>query len=439
MVATNDASGLPPVDLYRIGDAYFVADGHHRVSVARENEASSIQAYVTEIRSDVPLEPDIREEELILKAEYADFLSRTLINKLRPEAKVTVSEAGQYGKMLEHIDVHKYFMGIDYSREISDDEAVGHWYDSVYLPVVLIIRELELLRDFPHRTEADLYLWISKHRSEIGAAIGWDVDYSAAAIDLVEQQSTGFRRLISRLGRKVIDVVSADDLPQKKTSKSMVIRDRSVDQGLFADILVPISGEESGWIAVDQAVAIASREGGRILGLHITGDAAYRDSPQADEIRNEFSRRCDEAGIPNTFSVAQGPVAQTICDRAQWCDLVIIRLLYPPGPSAISRYSSGLAKMIRGCSRPILAIPDDVSELRKPMLVVDNNPRDKAAKLIAAYISSQWQLPVGVLIGDEGGDLSDDELENILGDLEDYGFAAGMTGVTDRSAEAILL
>ena len=43
-VAMTGLSGTPPVDLYRIGDAYFVRDGNHRVSVARQLGAKFIQA-----------------------------------------------------------------------------------------------------------------------------------------------------------------------------------------------------------------------------------------------------------------------------------------------------------------------------------------------------------------------------------------------------------
>lgn len=38
---------LPPVELHRIGDVYFVDDGHHRVSVARMNGYEGVEAYVT--------------------------------------------------------------------------------------------------------------------------------------------------------------------------------------------------------------------------------------------------------------------------------------------------------------------------------------------------------------------------------------------------------
>ena len=39
---------LPPVELYKIGDAYFVLDGHHRVSVARYHDVPTVEAAVAE-------------------------------------------------------------------------------------------------------------------------------------------------------------------------------------------------------------------------------------------------------------------------------------------------------------------------------------------------------------------------------------------------------
>ena len=54
----NSLVGLPAVELYKIGDAYFVRDGNHRVSVARANDVSHIEAYVTEYQTDIPLTAD---------------------------------------------------------------------------------------------------------------------------------------------------------------------------------------------------------------------------------------------------------------------------------------------------------------------------------------------------------------------------------------------
>ncbi len=41
--------GLPPIEVYQVGDVYYVRDGNHRVSVARTMGFDTIQAYVTEV------------------------------------------------------------------------------------------------------------------------------------------------------------------------------------------------------------------------------------------------------------------------------------------------------------------------------------------------------------------------------------------------------
>jgi ParB-like chromosome segregation protein Spo0J len=52
MEAAMAALDLPPIRAYRVGDIYFVADGHHRVSVARLRGQDHIVAAVI----DVPVE-----------------------------------------------------------------------------------------------------------------------------------------------------------------------------------------------------------------------------------------------------------------------------------------------------------------------------------------------------------------------------------------------
>jgi hypothetical protein len=47
-VAAVSGVTLPPVELYKVGDCYFVKDGNHRVSVARYLGAEFVDAEVTE-------------------------------------------------------------------------------------------------------------------------------------------------------------------------------------------------------------------------------------------------------------------------------------------------------------------------------------------------------------------------------------------------------
>lgn len=46
--AFRDGVLLPPVSLQKLGDNYYVKDGHHRISVARHHGATFIDAEVTE-------------------------------------------------------------------------------------------------------------------------------------------------------------------------------------------------------------------------------------------------------------------------------------------------------------------------------------------------------------------------------------------------------
>ena len=104
-------TGVPPIDVYQIGDSYFVMDGNHRVSVARQMGATYIEAYVTECRTRVPLSPDDDPNDLIVKAEYADFLENTKLDQIRPEVDLQVTTPGQYWELETHIEAHRFFDG----------------------------------------------------------------------------------------------------------------------------------------------------------------------------------------------------------------------------------------------------------------------------------------------------------------------------------------
>ena len=47
--AQRRGEAMPPVSLFKVGDLYFVRDGHHRVSVAKSQGRDDIDAYVTEV------------------------------------------------------------------------------------------------------------------------------------------------------------------------------------------------------------------------------------------------------------------------------------------------------------------------------------------------------------------------------------------------------
>ncbi len=154
--------GLDAVELYQVGEAYFVVDGHHRVSVARRMGTTTIEAHVTECLTAVHLEPDASIEQVILDGALADFIAVTGLDPAGAE-EYRVSEAGGYQRLLDHITVHRYFRGIDLFREFAWEEAVASWRDLVFRPMIVMVRESGVLEDFPGRTAADLYLFTMDH------------------------------------------------------------------------------------------------------------------------------------------------------------------------------------------------------------------------------------------------------------------------------------
>lgn len=207
--AHQQAEVLPPVELYKISDVYFVRDGNHRVSVARQQGQDYIDAYVTELLVDVPLTPDLSLRHLLLKEEYSDFLTWTDLQVLRPDQRIEFSELGGYLELVRHINAHRYYLGQQQEEAIDRDMAVTSWYDNVYLPIVREIRTHQLLSYFPGRTEADLYRWIIEHRWYMRERMGSDPGPAQAALSYTQQfGQKGLIALVSELARGLLRGIS---------------------------------------------------------------------------------------------------------------------------------------------------------------------------------------------------------------------------------------
>ncbi len=154
---------LPAIEVYKIGSFYFVKDGNHRVSVARRKGQAYIDANVIEVDVGVPINTEADIDDLIRLQEKTDFYLHTHLLDLRPDADIELTLPAGYPKLLEHINVHRWFMGEKCKSPVKYADAVAHWYDKVYLPLVKIIDQEKTLNKFPGRTEADLYLWIIEH------------------------------------------------------------------------------------------------------------------------------------------------------------------------------------------------------------------------------------------------------------------------------------
>ena len=422
------STGVPPISVYKIGDAYFVRDGNHRVSVARQLGNKTIDAYVTEVRTRVSLNPEDDPAEIILKERYANFLEKTNLDDIRPGADLKMTWPGFYSLLLEHIDAHRYFLGLDWQRDVSYAEAVGNWYDEVYLPVVALLYERGLFKDFPGRTEADLYALLADYRRELEQQLGWGLDAQTAVTSLVGSKSPKPENVLSRVAGRIIGSVIPNEL--EAGPRPGIWREERLEplvpSAIFNDILVAVDGDADHWQALDHALTLAVHNNGRLLGVmvarpdtELTADEQSQQGARTQQVEAEFYRRCAAHQVRCEFAVDWGQVANALLRRSIWADLVIFGMSHPPGETPAGRLRSGLTPLLQRCSRPILAVPVEAnSQMDRMLLAYDGSPKAREALFIATYRAARYgfSLVVVVLLNERVAADTADEARQYLAD-----------------------
>jgi hypothetical protein len=171
-IATAQRRGqaMPPIDVYRIGEVHFVKDGHHRVSVARALGYKDIDAYVTEVITEVGAERAIRLADLPLKGHERLFFERV---PLPPEARreIKLSDEWRYAALAEAVEAWGFRSIQGHGEHLSRAEVAEMWFRDEYQPVVEMLREADLIR---RGTETEAYMRVSALRYLILRTHTWD-------------------------------------------------------------------------------------------------------------------------------------------------------------------------------------------------------------------------------------------------------------------------
>ena len=436
-MTTPGGAGLPPIQVYKLGEVYFVLDGNHRVSIAREMGIDTIEADVTEIRSKVALSPEDSPTDLILKEEYVDFLDKTHIDKILPETEFILSFPGLYSTLEEHISVHRHYMGIEQDREISWEEAVRDWYQKVYHPVISAIRDQEILKEFPTLTETDLYIWILDHQTYMEAELGWSIRPDKAATDFVGSKKNGIRKTLHRVGRRLAETILPRLMEDYSEPGEWHAHKKLDAESLFADILVAMSGKERSWITLEQAVTLGEMERSDVRGLVVLGEDGESTYNQ-DSLIKAFKERLEYSGLTGNLVFSAGSISETIIQRARVNDLVVLQLTHPPEPKLFARLESGIRAIVRRCSCPILMVRDQVSSMKHMLVAYDGSPKSKEALFIAEYLASRHHKKITLIVTEEEpgqGEVFLVEAMEILGNTTGKGLVRQNTG---RVSDVIL-
>ncbi|HLA45210.1 MAG TPA: hypothetical protein VJZ27_17315, partial [Aggregatilineales bacterium] len=154
------SGGVPPIEVYRVGDSYFVKDGNHRVSVCKQLNTATIDAVVWEYPVPVSGSSDHLDiDTLLIEAEKLDFFSFTQLDESNPDHEIAVTLPGGYRELLHQVVHYREILEEIDEEEKTIEAAADAWYAMMYEPALQIIEREGVLRQFPDRTPTDLFIW----------------------------------------------------------------------------------------------------------------------------------------------------------------------------------------------------------------------------------------------------------------------------------------
>lgn len=181
--AMRAGKSMPPISLYQIKDDYFILDGHHRFTAAKELGYTEISSRIVEL---LPTRDTLENRLYIERTKFRDKVGIANILEL--------TELGQFGHLETQIDEHWDYLKKEQGGDVSFEQAANDWYNTIYQPLIHVIRDSRLVASFPGRTVDDLYLYISVHQWEIGKKR----EYGIIVDKLIPKDMEAFRREMAR-------------------------------------------------------------------------------------------------------------------------------------------------------------------------------------------------------------------------------------------------
>jgi len=171
--ASRVGEEIPPIEVYQIGDYYFVSDGHHRVSVARSLGLSVIEARVTAIDTFLAPVGIAARADLELK-----FWRRLMLERVpftgEARAAVAVDTPSYYGEIAETVEAWAARMMHAEGAYMDKTTMAERWYAEEFVPVVEMIEDAGVRG--PDERPAEAYLRIACERYRLIREHAWNVE-----------------------------------------------------------------------------------------------------------------------------------------------------------------------------------------------------------------------------------------------------------------------
>ncbi len=152
--------GFPPIVVFKVGDAFFVADGHHRVAIAKQRKMDYLDAEITEIHTPYEIDADTDVTELVHLGQQRIFMEASGLGAVVPGARFTFTRPWRYAELLDNLKVHGWDLVASRNEFVTREEIARSWFETVYLPTIKLIRDADLPNMCEDMTIDDLFLWV---------------------------------------------------------------------------------------------------------------------------------------------------------------------------------------------------------------------------------------------------------------------------------------
>lgn len=187
--AARRGAPIPPIDVYQVGDMYFVRDGHHRVSVMKALQMPSIEADVTRVYTMLDPGGIRRRTDLVRKELRRVMLDRVPLPR-DDRRNVKVSDPEKYPVLAERFEAWAARTMFTDGRFMDRRTAARRWYREEYLRAVDLIDEAGLRTS--EETAADAYLRVAGDRYRAFLEHVWNEDVVVAL-----RGRKGFKNLVA--------------------------------------------------------------------------------------------------------------------------------------------------------------------------------------------------------------------------------------------------
>lgn len=193
-----------PIQLLRVDHAYFVEDGHKRLSLAIADGRTEVDADVDRYQTEFHLAPGTTMDAIRVTARERRFRDLTGLVRAVPRERFPLSDPDGYLELEESVKAHTLDLSYAAGRLIPAEDGAGHWFEAVYLQVLAVADASSASRLLESTTGPDRFLLFRK-----GFDASMDIDWrlpeafiERGRANLAEGTPAAWKAVVPRRGRQ---------------------------------------------------------------------------------------------------------------------------------------------------------------------------------------------------------------------------------------------